>query len=186
MGSGYSKSYQRRVARYLIVLLLISGISSALYNQHTTHSTSTERAYADDGSRSKQQQEQQLRGESIIPDNDGTQTQQVVTDAPEEDSSAQPSSASEKKAIIGKITISFGEPDEVFDRAIRSHELHNKNMGYPQYVLRERVLPGLWSKHAYIFSVIVQELAKPEAERLQWVMYVFRSPGLDQTSTNKN
>lgn len=71
---------------------------------------------------------------------------------------------------IGKVTISFGEADEVYERAIRSHELHNRLMGYSQFVLRERLVPGLWSKHAYIFSIIVQELSKPEPQRLKWLM----------------
>jgi hypothetical protein len=77
--------------------------------------------------------------------------------------------------VVGKITISFGEPDEVYERAIKSHELHNEKMGYPQFVLRERVLSGLWSKHAYIISVLVQELAKPEDQRLRWLMFVLPS-----------
>jgi hypothetical protein len=77
--------------------------------------------------------------------------------------------------VVGKITISFGEPDAVYERAIRSHEFHNKKMGYPQFTLRERVLSGLWSKHAYIFSVLVQELAKPEDQRLKWLMFVLPS-----------
>jgi hypothetical protein len=76
------------------------------------------------------------------------------------------------RPVVGKITISFGEPDAVFDRAIRSHEQHNKKNGYPQFVLRERVMSGLWSKHAYIISVLVQELGKPESERLRWLMSV--------------
>jgi hypothetical protein len=76
---------------------------------------------------------------------------------------------------IGKITISFGETEEVYERAIRSHEFHNREMGYSQFVLRERLVPGLWSKHAYIFSVIVQEMAKPEGQRLKWLMFVTRN-----------
>lgn len=71
---------------------------------------------------------------------------------------------------IGKVTISFGEGDEVYERAIQSHELHNRQMGYSQFILRERLVPGLWSKHAYIFSIIVQELSKPEDQRLKWLM----------------
>jgi len=76
---------------------------------------------------------------------------------------------------IGKITISFGEHEEVYERAIRSHESHNKAMGYSQFALRQRLVPGLWSKHAYIFSVIVQEMAKPEGQRLKWLMFVAKN-----------
>jgi hypothetical protein len=79
---------------------------------------------------------------------------------------------------IGKMTISFGETEEVYERAIRSHEFHNREMGYSQFVLRERLVPGLWSKHAYILSVIVQEMAKPEGQRLKWLMFVTRNQHL--------
>jgi hypothetical protein len=79
---------------------------------------------------------------------------------------------------IGKMTISFGETEEVYERARRSHEFHNREMGYSQFVLRERLVPGLWSKHAYIFSVIVQEMAKPEGQRLKWLMFVTRNQPL--------
>ena len=78
----------------------------------------------------------------------------------------------EKHPVVGKITISFGETEQAYLRAIRSHAAHNRDWNYAQFTLRERLLPGLWSKHAYIFSVLAQELSKPEAERLQWVMYV--------------
>jgi len=88
------------------------------------------------------------------------------------------------KSVVGKLTISFGEPDAVYDRAIRSHEFHNKKMGYSQFVLRERVMSGLWSKHAYIISTLVQELAKPEAERLQWLMSVLPLPHARQRDTD--
>jgi len=74
--------------------------------------------------------------------------------------------------IIGKITVSFGETEEVYERAMRSHHYHNEVHGYKQFVLRERLLNGLWSKHAFIFSIIAQELSKPESERLKWIMYI--------------
>jgi len=75
-----------------------------------------------------------------------------------------------KQPVVGKVTISFGEPDAVYERAIRSHEYHNLKMGYPQFLLKERLLSGLWSKHAYIFSVLVGEMSKPEGQRLEWLM----------------
>ncbi|KAF2838866.1 glycosyltransferase family 34 protein [Patellaria atrata CBS 101060] len=76
--------------------------------------------------------------------------------------------------VVGKITISFGGPDPCYDRAIESHNLHNQIHGYPEFVLRERLLSGLWSKHAYILHIITEELAKPEDQRLQWVWWFDR------------
>jgi hypothetical protein len=186
MGPAYSKFYLRRIAS-LIVLLLVFGITFALYSQDA-RSTLIEQAFAKDGSAPKLQQEQ-LGGESTILGFGGTKAQHAVPHTLVGDSPAEPSTAStasEKKSNIGKITVSFGKPDKVFDRAIRSHELHNRDWSYPQFVLRERVMPGLYSKHAYIFSIIVQELAKPKSERLHWVAYVFQSPVLCQTTTDQD
>jgi hypothetical protein len=179
MGSVYSKSGRRKIFRFLVtIILIVSGISYTLHDRHDTlgglpttwkSSTVAEQPHIDAIGRSQQQQEQ-LREGIAFPEDETLQIQEVATDFPEKDASAEVPSSSKKQAIIGKMTISFGEPNEIYDRAIRSHELHNKNMEYPQFVLRERLMSGLWSKHAYIFSVIVQELSKPEAERLKWLM----------------
>ncbi|KAF1996219.1 glycosyltransferase family 34 protein [Amniculicola lignicola CBS 123094] len=75
------------------------------------------------------------------------------------------------KAKIGKITASFGDPDPPYEDAILSHETHNALHGYPQFILRERILRGLWSKHLWIMTVIGQELAKPEDLRLNWLLW---------------
>jgi hypothetical protein len=72
---------------------------------------------------------------------------------------------------FGKITATFGEPDPPYENAIASHNLHNEIHGYPHFILREQMLRGLWSKHAYILTIIGNELAKPENERLKWVLW---------------
>lgn len=74
-------------------------------------------------------------------------------------------------AKFAKITASFGEPDPAYEAAIASHDLHNKLHGYQHFILREQMLKGLWSKHAYILSIIGNELVKPVEERLAWVMW---------------
>ncbi|KAF2714387.1 glycosyltransferase family 34 protein [Pleomassaria siparia CBS 279.74] len=72
---------------------------------------------------------------------------------------------------FGKITATFGEPETQYEDAIASHALHNSIHGYPHFILRERMMRGLWSKHAWMMAVIGQELAKPEDQRLDWVMW---------------
>ncbi|KAH9864537.1 hypothetical protein J1614_010472 [Plenodomus biglobosus] len=74
-------------------------------------------------------------------------------------------------AKFAKITASFGEPDPPYEAAIASHNLHNELHGYRHFILREQMLQGLWSKHAYILSIIGNELVKPVKERLEWVMW---------------
>ena len=72
---------------------------------------------------------------------------------------------------FGKITASFGDLDPTYEAAIASHTLHNRFYGYPHFVLREQVMSGLWSKHAWMMTIIGQELSKPKEQRLQWLMW---------------
>lgn len=72
---------------------------------------------------------------------------------------------------FAKCTASFGEPDPPYENAIASHNLHNTLHGYPHLILREHMIRGLWSKHGWIMTIIGQELAKPEEQRLKWLMW---------------
>lgn len=72
---------------------------------------------------------------------------------------------------IGKVTILFNG-NSFWERAIRTHEEHDKNHGYRLHVLRERILDDVWSKPAYMLSLVLRELAKPESERLDWLFWV--------------
>jgi hypothetical protein len=72
---------------------------------------------------------------------------------------------------FGKLTASFGDPDPPYEAAIASHALHNEIHGYPHFILREHMIRGLWSKHGYILTILGQELAKPEDQRLKWLFW---------------
>ncbi|KAI9886185.1 MAG: hypothetical protein M1823_002037 [Watsoniomyces obsoletus] len=72
---------------------------------------------------------------------------------------------------IAKITIVFGGDSGVFERALKTHEVHNRLHGYPIYVLRQEILNDVWTKPAYILSVLLKELAKPESERMKWLFW---------------
>jgi hypothetical protein len=72
---------------------------------------------------------------------------------------------------IGKCTILF-YGNSFWERAIRTHERHNREHGYRLHVLRQQLLDDVWSKPAYILSLLLRELAKPESERLEWLMWV--------------
>ena len=75
-------------------------------------------------------------------------------------------------ARIAKCTIVFGDLNPVYERALQTHEVHNKKHGYPMYILRQSILDDVWTKPAYILSLILQELAKPAGERLEWLFWV--------------
>lgn len=74
------------------------------------------------------------------------------------------------KSVVGKVHAIFGEPNPTYERALRLHQAHAERNGHPMFVLRRRILSGLWSKPAFILSVILQELEKPEESRLKWLM----------------
>lgn len=63
-------------------------------------------------------------------------------------------------------------PKPAYVRALRSHRLHNERFNYDMLVLEEDALGGFWNKPTYLLSLIMNELAKNPAERLQWLMYL--------------
>ena len=97
-----------------------------------------------------------------------------------EASSADPSSR--KQSRIGKVTVAANKLDaDVIHRAMKTHERHNERHGYVHHIaVNQAVSPltendhskrpgGAWTKPAYLLSILVVELQKPEDERLQWV-----------------
>ncbi|KAL2404497.1 hypothetical protein ABEF93_005300 [Exophiala dermatitidis] len=82
----------------------------------------------------------------------------------------QPNS-SRGRSSIGKLSMLYGEPNSLYERALAAHLPHNKNFGYSMYVLREKTLPGYWSKPAYILDQLLAELALPQEERLKWLVW---------------
>ncbi|KAI7497856.1 glycosyltransferase family 34 protein [Hortaea werneckii] len=72
---------------------------------------------------------------------------------------------------IGKCTILFNG-NSFWERSIQTHEQHDKIHGYRLHVLRQKLLDDVWDKPAYILSLLLRELAKPNAERLEWLFWV--------------
>ena len=77
-----------------------------------------------------------------------------------------------QRSTVGKVHAVFGEPNPIYERSLQLHEAHSFQMGHPMFILRERILSGLWSKPAYVLAIILQELSKPEDVRLKWLLYV--------------
>ncbi|KAH0264677.1 glycosyltransferase family 34 protein, partial [Aureobasidium melanogenum] len=75
------------------------------------------------------------------------------------------------KTRIGKCTIVFGG-SSIYERTVKTHALHDRLHGYPLYVLRQSIMDDVWSKPAYILSLLLRELAKPQEERLEWLLWV--------------
>jgi hypothetical protein len=77
-----------------------------------------------------------------------------------------------RQPTVGKVSMLYGTPDPIYVRALASHEVHAAQHGYPFYVLREPLIPGIWAKLAYLQAVIAAELSRPAEERLTWLLYV--------------
>ena len=76
----------------------------------------------------------------------------------------------ETESLIGKVTILFHGRDPTYIRAIQTHQAHNRRHGYPLLALRHAILDGIWSKPAYLLAVLLEELRKPDGQRLKWLL----------------
>ena len=73
-------------------------------------------------------------------------------------------------ATIAMVTMLYGD-NAAYEQALQSHADHAESHGYGLKVLRQKLLGRLWSKPAYILSIILNELQKSETERLQWLFW---------------
>lgn len=71
---------------------------------------------------------------------------------------------------VAKVSMLYGKENTIYERAIRSHRLHDEKFNYPFQVLREEVAGGYWNKPSYLLSLVVNELAKAAGERTEWLM----------------
>lgn len=71
---------------------------------------------------------------------------------------------------VAKVSMLYGEPNHMYERALQSHERHGKIWGYPMHVLRQDISVGFWNKPSYLLSLVIAELAKPAGERMEWLM----------------
>jgi hypothetical protein len=81
--------------------------------------------------------------------------------------------SSNKLQRIAKVSMLYGETNHMYERALQSHERHGKRWGYPMHILREDISVGFWNKPSYLISLVINELAKPAGQRMEWLMYVF-------------
>lgn len=75
------------------------------------------------------------------------------------------------ESLIGKVTVLYNQKDPTFLRALHTHQGHNDRYGYPMFVLRHPITESIWSKPAYILAALLEEMRKPEGNRLQWLLY---------------
>ena len=68
-----------------------------------------------------------------------------------------------------------GEKDElspIYGKSVETHVRHGKRWGIPTHVLKHDLVKkgSLFNKEAYLLTLILNELAKPENCRAEWIM----------------
>lgn len=74
---------------------------------------------------------------------------------------------------IGKVSMLYGFQNTYYEHALESHQRHADRWNYPMHVLEEDISAGYWNKPSYVLSLVIQELAKPPEDRLEWLMWVY-------------
>ncbi|THX44002.1 hypothetical protein D6D08_10525 [Aureobasidium pullulans] len=72
---------------------------------------------------------------------------------------------------IAKVSMLYGN-NSLYERALESHTRHGERWGYPTYIKRQNEYCGYWNKPTFMIQQVAQELAKPEHERAEWLMWV--------------
>ena len=78
------------------------------------------------------------------------------------------------RARIATVTAHFGHEIEGYRKAFETHMLHSLIHGNEVRVMCDPIVDDLWNKPAFILDVLMQEMLKPEKERLEWIMWVDR------------
>ncbi|KAI1620274.1 hypothetical protein EDD37DRAFT_653871 [Exophiala viscosa] len=122
----------------------------------------------------------------LVEDIPASSTQQVAEPTPSSQSTNTNSLALHDETLgaagegtlyskIGKVTmLYYNKPTKDsfwYEKALSSQREHNLRFGYKQFVLRTEIVPEFFSKQAFILSIMLQELAKPTAERLEWLFW---------------
>ncbi|KAF1935712.1 hypothetical protein EJ02DRAFT_116604 [Clathrospora elynae] len=71
-------------------------------------------------------------------------------------------------------SITTGQPAEAYQRAILSQMFHSAVHGTSTHVLCEQLSDGAWNKIAFLLNLVMNEMLKPQDERLEWIMWIDR------------
>ncbi|KAL4872536.1 hypothetical protein BDV12DRAFT_193254 [Aspergillus spectabilis] len=73
---------------------------------------------------------------------------------------------------ITKVSMLYGDRNSLYERALQSHRRHAERWGYGMDVLQHGISVGYWNKPTCLLSLVIQELTRPAAERVEWLMWV--------------
>lgn len=83
----------------------------------------------------------------------------------------QVSAPSKKKVAIASMIWGKNDYSAQLQRALTTHKKYAKRHGYDLNILERPIYDLIWSKPAYMLQLILKELAKPEEERLEWIVW---------------
>ncbi|KAI1619616.1 hypothetical protein EDD37DRAFT_201280 [Exophiala viscosa] len=72
---------------------------------------------------------------------------------------------------IAKVSMLYGEINELYERAMVTHQTHSSRQGYIQLVLRNQLAQGYWNKPYYLLALLLSEMSKEPWLRLKWLMW---------------
>jgi len=75
---------------------------------------------------------------------------------------------------ILKLSMLYGKPNTLYERALRTHEAHSARWNHSFQILRQDLATGFWNKPTFLLDMLTQELMKPAYERAEWLMYTSR------------
>ncbi|KAI6784830.1 uncharacterized protein J7T54_007923 [Emericellopsis cladophorae] len=75
---------------------------------------------------------------------------------------------------LAVVTAQFGAAKQYYEEALRTQMMLSKVHNFRLLVLRSKITDVLWNKPAHILSILLDEMAKPEDERLEWLLWVDR------------
>jgi hypothetical protein len=89
-------------------------------------------------------------------------------------------SSSKHSSKIAKVSVTVNNLNSIIVAdALRSHQVQNTLHGYQHFIGTQEVVTeeqdsrgrssGVWSKPAYILSLLLAEMEKPPEERLEWL-----------------
>lgn len=71
---------------------------------------------------------------------------------------------------ITKVTSNLNRND-LYESAIATHDAQNSLHGYDMRVLQDRITDGWTNQAAYLLSIVVHELEKPQEQRTGWLLW---------------
>ncbi|KAF2268074.1 galactosyl transferase GMA12/MNN10 family protein [Lojkania enalia] len=77
----------------------------------------------------------------------------------------------ERNTRMATVTANFGTKSH-YKQALQSHILHALIHGTDFHALCDPLIDDLWNKPYFILSLLMEEMAKPKNERLEWIFWV--------------